>query len=343
MKVKLKDFDPNDLATNTDNIYGLPFTVEDASLVILPVPWEVTVSYSSGTADGPEAVFNASFQVDLYDPFVKNAWRLGVAMESVDKKLKSKSASLRKKAKKYIDTLASGKKPDEKIRKEINAASKDLNAWVKKRSLKFMDQKKTVGLLGGDHSTPFGLILALAEKNKEFAVLQIDAHADLRVAFEGFDYSHASIMYNILQVPQVKKLVQVGIRDYCQAELDIINSNKKVKTFFDRDIKHQQFQGRSWSDICDEIVSTLPDKVYLSIDIDGLDPKLCPNTGTPVPGGFEFEQLLFLFEKLVKSKRKIIGFDLNEVSPGDNEWDANIGARLLYRVANLTLSSQNQK
>src|SRR6185436_4172082 len=202
MKVKLKDFDPNDLATNTDNIYGLPFTVEDASLVILPVPWEVTVSYSSGTADGPEAVFNASFQVDLYDPFVKNAWRLGVAMESVDKKLKSKSASLRKKAKKYIDTLASGKKPDEKIRKEINAASKDLNAWVKKRSLKFMDQKKTVGLLGGDHSTPFGLILALAEKNKEFAVLQIDAHADLRVAFEGFDYSHASIMYNILQVPQ---------------------------------------------------------------------------------------------------------------------------------------------
>ena len=195
-------------------------------------------------------------------------------------------------------------------------------------------------MLGGDHSTPLGLIQALAEKHSSFAILQIDAHADLREAYEGFEFSHASIMYNAIKIPQVKKLVQVGIRDYCEAELDLINSNKKITAFFDRDIKHKQYNGTNWSTICDSIIEMLPDKIYLSIDIDGLDPKLCTHTGTPVPGGFEFEQVVYLVEKLVTSKRKIIGFDLNEVAPGKDEMDANVGARLLYRVANAMLVSR---
>lgn len=341
---KIKNFDPNNIADASGNIYGLPFTVDDASLVIIPVPWEVTVSYSAGTAEGPEAIFNASLQVDLYDPFVKDAWKLGIAMEEINYDIKSKGDTLRDKAETYISMFADGEVPEsnsemQEIRAEIDNASKELNEWVKTQCLKHIDKNKKVALIGGDHSTPLGLITALAERNDSFSILHIDAHADLRIAYEGFEFSHASIMYNALKVPQVNKLVQVGIRDYCEAEVDLINSDNRIETYFDRDIKHQMYQGKSWSMIVDDIIGNLTGDVYLSIDIDGLDPKLCPNTGTPVPGGLEFDQLLFMLEKLVKSGRKIIGFDINEVAPGDNEWDANVGARLLYRVANLCLVS----
>jgi len=84
--------------------------------------------------------------------------------------------------------------------------------------------------------------------------------------------------------------------------------------------------------------------VFLSFDIDGLDPKLCPNTGTPVAGGFEFEQALFLIEQVVRSGRRVIGMDLNEVAPGadGSEWDANVGARMLFRMCNLMAVSHGR-
>jgi agmatinase len=90
------------------------------------------------------------------------------------------------------------------------------------------------------------------------------------------------------------------------------------------------------------MIATLPQKVYVSFDIDALDPKLCPNTGTPVAGGFELEQAFYILEELVKSGRTIIGADINEVAPGENEWDANVGARLLYRLCNLTAKSNHK-
>jgi agmatinase len=222
---------------------------------------------------------------------------------------------------------------------EINLACLELNQWVKNESLKLLKKNKIVALLGGDHSTPLGLMQALAEKYPSYGILHIDAHADLRKAYEGFEYSHASIMYNAIKLPQISHLVQVGIRDYCEAEVNLINNEPRITTFYDREIKHSQFEGKNWSAICDTIIETLPEKVYLSFDIDGLDPKLCPNTGTPVPGGLELEQSIYLVEKLAKSGRTIIGFDLNEVAPGSDEWDANVGARLLYRLANMCLVS----
>lgn len=341
---KIAQFNPNDIGAADNNIFGLPFTPADASLVIIPVPWEVTVSYSAGTVAGPEAIYDASYQVDLYDPFVTDAWKLGVAMQHVSKKVKSTSNKLRKKAEKYIDLYAQGKSADKhpgmkKIKQEIDAACKDLNKWVKKEALKQMDKGKVVALLGGDHSTPLGLIHALAERNDSFGILQIDAHADLRDAYEGFEFSHASIMFNALKVNAVSKLVQVGIRDYCEDEKNIIDQHEKVTTFFDRDIKHRQYEGATWKNICDEIVAKLPELVYLSVDIDGLDPKLCPNTGTPVPGGFEFEQVVYLVQRVVESGKRIIAFDINEVAPGNDEWDANVGARLLYKLSNMCLVS----
>ena len=346
---KIKNFNPNDPGDRKANIFGLPFTTDEAEVVVIPVPWEVTVSYSAGTAKGPQAIFDASFQVDLYEPEIKNAWQAGIAMEKVSKELKSKSDKLRKKAEKYISLLEKGKSPAKDkgmkaIQSEINSACREMNSWVKARSLDYINKNKVVALLGGDHSTPLGLMQALAEKNNSFAILQIDAHADLRDAYEGFEFSHASIMFNAIKIPQVSKLVQVGIRDYCEAEVNVEkNSKGRIKTFYDRDIKHKQYTGKSWTEICDEIIQELPDKIYLSFDIDGLDPKLCPNTGTPVAGGFEAEQVLFLIQKIVGSGKKIIAFDINEVTPGrDDEWDANVGARLLYRIALLAAKS-NEK
>lgn len=338
-------FNPNDIGAADNNIFGLPFTPADASLVIIPVPWEVTVSYSAGTAKGPEAIYDASYQVDLYDPFVKDAWKLGMAMMEVNEEIKSTSKKLRKKAEKYIDLYAAGKtasknKDMKVIKKEIDTACNELNAHIKKTALKQLNKGKVVGLLGGDHSTPLGLMQAMAKKHESFAILQIDAHADLRDAYEGFEFSHASIMFNALKIEQVSKLVQVGIRDYCEDEKNLIEgSNNRIQTFFDHEIKRQQFEGKTWKEICNDIIATLPAQIYLSIDIDGLDPKLCPNTGTPVPGGFEFDQVVYLIQQVVKSNKQIIGFDINEVSPGADEWDANVGARLLYKVANMCLVS----
>jgi agmatinase len=345
---KIASFNPNDIGNSDNNIFGLPFTPEEAELVIIPVPWEVTVSYSAGTADGPEAVYEASYQVDLYDPYVKNAWKLGIAMLPVDKKIRSTSNRLRNQTEKYIDLYAKGKTYEKNklmrtIKAEVDAACAEMNQKVKKQALKWMEQKKTVALLGGDHSTPLGLMQAVAEKYGDFGILQIDAHADLRVAYEGFEYSHASIMHNALQIKQAKSLTQVGIRDYCEDELYYINKDKRITTFFDKDLKQAAYEGKTWKDQCKAIVSKLPSKIYLSIDIDGLDPKLCPHTGTPVPGGLEFEQLVYLIEKVVESGKKIVAFDINEVAPGKDEWDANVGARLLYKISNLCLISNGVK
>lgn len=346
---KIKNFDVNGVGQLNDGMFGLPFTLDECETILIPVPWEVTVSYGGGTAEGPHAILTASYQVDLHDPLLKDAWKRGIGMDTISEEVKTKSQGLRQSAESYIEALANGAKTDDPQLKHtadiIQQGCLWLNTWVKNKALHFIGQGKTVGLIGGDHSTPLGLIQALSETHKHFAILQIDAHADLRDAYEGFEFSHASIMFNALKIQQVDKLVQVGIRDYCKEELDLIeSSNGRIKTFFDRDIKYAHYNGDSWDRICNRIVKELPQDIYLSFDIDGLDPKLCPHTGTPVAGGFETEQILFLLEKIVKSGRRILAFDLNEVAPGPegNEWDANVAARLLYRIANLTAMSQKK-
>jgi agmatinase len=141
-------------------------------------------------------------------------------------------------------------------------------------------------------------------------------------------------------VPQLEKLVQVGIRDYSQGEWEYLNENKgRIKTYFDKDIRTRQYEGETFKQITEEIIDQLPQKVYISFDIDGLDPKLAPNTGTPVQGGFETEQVFYLFDKLNKSGKQIVGFDLNEVSTSETGWDANVGARVLFKLCNLLVSN----
>jgi agmatinase len=217
----------------------------------------------------------------------------------------------------------------------ISEAQNALKENLKNRALDLMKQGKLVGVLGGEHSTPLGLIEAIDAQNKPFGILQIDAHADLRDAYEGFEQSHASIMFNALKnCPNLIKLVQVGIRDIAQSEVDLIeNSNGRISTYFDWTLKEGQFNGETWASQIDAIINDLPENVYISFDIDGLSPELCPNTGTPVAGGFKLEEVTYLFFKLAASGKKLVGFDLNEVAPGkDDDWDANVGARALWNL-----------
>ena len=339
-KEKIDHFNPNGMASG-NQLFGLPFSEEESDIVILPVPWEVTVSYRTGTAKAPLAILEASKQVDLYDPDLQDAWKQGIFLRIVNKQMMKWGKDLRAKAKNYLSYLEEGLEPEEekflrKMRDQINIGSIGLNDWVREEMRSVLLKHKMPGLLGGDHSTPLGLMEALAEVYPEYGILQIDAHCDLRKAYEGFEFSHASIMYNALKIKEITKLVQVGIRDYCQEEIDVIRaSNGRVKTYFDADLKRDIYEGTSWQTLCDSMVNQLPPLVYISFDIDGLDPKLCPNTGTPVAGGLEFEQAVYLILKVVRSGRKIIGFDLNEVAPGTTEWDANVAARMLYKLCNL--------
>jgi agmatinase len=340
----IQSFDPN-APGGSHGLFGLPFPIEHAEVVIVPIPWEVTVSYHTGTAQGPRAVLEASKQVDLFVKDIPDAWKLGIAMQPIPENLVGESNKLRELSAQYIKALEEGTlfNPTDPVLSMINEACENLNIYVKSATQRYLREGKLVGLLGGDHSTPLGFIRALSERYERFGVLQIDAHADLRKAYEGFTYSHASIMYNALKIPAVNRLVQVGIRDYCEEEMQVISrAMGRVVTFFDADIKASQYAGNTWDSICDQIIQQLPDLVYISFDIDGLDPKLCPNTGTPVAGGFEFEQIVYLIKKLVKANKKIIGFDLNEVAPGDNDWDANVGARMLYNLCNWMAVSQKK-
>ncbi|MFN8289465.1 MAG: agmatinase family protein [Chitinophagaceae bacterium] len=345
----LLSHDPNSVSNPENNIFGLPTNEENSRLVILPVPWEVTVSNTAGTARAPEAVFKASFQIDLYDSEMPAAWKEGFFMRNCDKKVLMKSDYLRKEAELYIDYISRGEEVSAnqfmtKTLKEVNEGSAYLNNWIYEQTKVLLQKGKLVGLLGGDHSTPLGFFKAIAEKHGSFGVLQIDAHCDLREAYEGFVYSHASIMFNALkEIPELERLVQVGIRDYSQGEWEYIrNSNFRVITYFDKDIRNRMFEGQSWKTVVEDIVEKLPQKVYISFDIDGLDRKLCPFTGTPVPGGFELEQVFYLFSQVLRSGRNIVGFDLNEVGiGGDTDWDANVGARALFKLCNLLVTSNS--
>lgn len=340
---KIKQFNPNNPADDNSNIFGLPFNEEEASLVIVPLPWEVTVSYGAGTVNSPQAIFDASKQVDLFDPYIKDAWQIGIFMQPINQKWIEKNNELRNKAVQLIALITSGDighvhNEMEEHLKLINRGSFEFKEEIKAHVLSLINNNKIIIGLGGDHSTPLGIIEALATKFESFGILQLDAHCDLREAYEGFEYSHASIMYNALKQKQISKLVQVGIRDYCEEEMNYINNAEgRVVTFFDRDIKKMQYKGTTIDAIHEKIVAELPENIYLSFDVDALDPKLCPNTGTPVAGGFETEEVLCLIEKIIEKGKKIIAFDLNET--GCNEWDANVSSRLLYRISNMVAKS----
>lgn len=336
-------FNPDDVGVRNGNFGGLPLTAETAKVIAIPVPWDVTVSDGDGTSGAPKAILNASPQLDFYDEIIGDeAWKLGPFF--TDCSLLS-NTDMRALAKKYIEWLENGS-PKQNVAEQlinldkINEGCKLMVNIVQGISDYWLKRNKIVCVVGGDHSTPLGLIRALANKYKAFNILHIDAHMDLREAYEGFTYSHASIMHNALKLPAVKKLVQVGVRDFCGSEMNtVINSNGRINSFSAREIQTARHGGVAWYNTVHKITSRLdPDlPVYISFDIDGLEPWLCPHTGTPVPGGLDFEQVFYMLKYIVERGHKIIGFDLTEVS--NDPWDASVGARALYRLSTLAASS----
>jgi agmatinase len=344
----MSTFDPSQTLSSEFGIFGIPVKEEDAKLILLPVPWEVTTSYGKGASNGPRIIREASEQIDLFDLETGKSYEAGYFMREVPEQLEEKNKIMKAKAQELIrmkTEMVDNPTVEKKLLSEVNQACEEMTEWVYQQSKAILAQGKFLGLVGGDHSSPLGAIRAVSEKVKgDFGVLHIDAHADLRVAYQGFRQSHASIMYNVMSSDfKPKKLVQVGIRDFSEDEYGFIQSHpKEIQTFFDLNNKRRQLEGETWAKICKDIVNELPQQVYVSFDIDGLDPALCPNTGTPVAGGLSLSEMFYLFRTLVESGRRIVGFDVNEVSSGENEdseWDGNVGARVLYKLCGWTIKS----
>ncbi len=335
----------SDVGVSNGAYFGLPDDAVSSQVVVIPVPWDVTTSYRDGTSKGPEAIREASVQLDFYDTFINNAWEKLPRTFPFPHQIAALNKQMRPLAKEIIQHLEEGGSENnptirEKIKK-VNHASEELNHWLEQKSTELLAAGKIPVVLGGDHSSPLGLMRALGLKHAEFGILQFDAHADLRIAYEGFEFSHASIMHNALKINAVKKLVQCGIRDLSADEAERAEKDDRIELFHDQQIAEKLFEGENWSQICGHIINRLPQKVYISFDIDALDPALCPDTGTPVPGGMSFNQALYLLRKLHASGKEIIAFDLCETAPGDSEINVITAARLLYQLSILTSDAQN--
>ncbi|MFM8595842.1 MAG: agmatinase family protein [Flavobacteriales bacterium] len=343
-------FDPNGVGIANGNIFGFPYTEQEAELIIIPVPWDATASYGKGTSKGPQAILEASTQLDFYHPELDKAYDTKVFMSPVSQEWLDINDHLCAQGLEYISFLEEhGEELAQKqfghVLDAINDAHRALRENLFERCNSLLKAGKIPCVLGGEHSTPLGLLQALDQHYTDFGILQIDAHADLRDAYEGFEQSHASIMFNALkELKHLTQLTQVGIRDVSEREVQLAAAQQKVTTFYDWQLKNDQYAGQTWAQQCEQIIATLPQNVYISFDIDGLKPELCPHTGTPVAGGFELQEVAYLIFELVKSGRRVIGFDLNEVAPGtEGDWDANVGARALWHLVCATELSRRKQ
>lgn len=343
MEAAGKSFDGS--APPGGGIFGLKDTTETASVVLFAVPWEATTSYGRGTARGPEAIARASVQVDLFHQELGEPWRAGIALVEADDELLHRSKLASDAATIVIDAFARGEGAEQHAvaLAQVNQLSHWLDDHVGGNVAAMMARGKLVGVVGGDHSVAFGSIRAHAHRFPGLGVLQFDAHADLRVAYQGFEGSHASVMHRVVsELGGVARLVSVGVRDLCIEEhLAIDGSGGRVMAFLDDQLARRRFDGEPFGSIARAIAESLPHDVYVSFDIDGLDPALCPHTGTPVPGGLSLHEARAVLRAVVGSGRRIVGFDLNEVAPGPagDEWDANVGARVLYDLIGWALKS----
>lgn len=332
----------SEVAIKNNQLFGLDYPSDQAKIVALNVPWDVTTSYRAGTVNGPQSILEASYQLDLVSPFVAQAWNLPLWTAPLRQDWAELSRQWREISSQYIQFLESGGDISQDPIKAnhlqlINKACLDLADQVTQTVSTYLDNQQAVLTLGGDHAISYGPIKAHSHKYPNLSILHFDAHADLRQAYEDFTHSHASIMYNVMEDLNIHHLVQVGIRDLSPVEMEYSQGHPKITTHLDWSMKNRLAANESWQSLCQEIIKPLSNEVYISFDIDGLDPKLCPNTGTPVPGGLELWQVQYLIETLLKSGRKIVGADLVEVAPNQlnpqDQWDGNVGARCAFLLA----------
>ena len=265
-----------------------PFSeLEQAQYVLLPVPYDKTSTFQKGADKGPQAILDASDSIELYDVVTDNeAYTAGIFTD---------------------DHIYNFDTPEDMVQS------------VYDRVKYFLNQKKTVALLGGEHSISIGAIKAFSEKYHQLSVLQIDAHADLREEYHDSPYNHACVMRRAQEYANV---VQVGIRNVCSEEREYIVPENM---FYAHEIK----KNPNWIDL---IINKLSDYVYLTIDLDGFDPSVVPATGTPLPGGLSWYEVNDLLEKLF-THRKVVAFDVVELCPQQDDKTSDVlAAVLVYRI-----------
>jgi len=336
MRKGYEDYDPNGVGVFNGNFLGLP-KVDDHAISFLAVPYDATVSYSEGTGGGPANILAASAQLDVSIRDLVKPWELGFAWQTLNGTWLDEQPQTRTYVKDVIKTLESGKDLTDSQKAcldYINAQGSALRQTVFEATKAELERGRFPVIVGGEHSVSLGAFEAIATTGK-FGILQLDAHMDLRSSYEGFKYSHASIMYNAIhQIPQLTQLTQVAIRDWCPAEEELTKSiSDRIKVFYDQELSEAKFGGQAFAKTIEPIIATLPDRVWISLDIDGLDPSYCANTGTPVAGGLSFAETLYLCKSVIESGRTIIGLDLVEVAPAPFEYEGSVAARLMYEIA----------
>ena len=328
-----RDYDPDGIGRDNGNFLGLPW-VERPAVRFLAAGFGVTVSYGTGTEGGPDNVLAASRQLDVCLPGLEEPWRAGYAWTSLAVGDEADLAIAREAVDDAIARQAAGLVPDAGALAFVEAVGERMLATVEAAVADALAAGELPVLIGGEHAVSLGALRACA-KTGAFGLLQVDAHMDLRHAYEGLRYSHASVMHNALaELPALERLTQVGIRDYSpQERARIAAEGGRLRTFFDDDLQARVLGGESWRAIVADIVATLPARVWVSFDIDGLRPELCANTGTPVPGGLGFAEAQYLLRAVVASGRAVIGFDVVEVAPAPHEFEGAVAARLAYDFA----------
>jgi len=266
-------------------------SLDTARILVLPVSYEGTVSYGTGTGAGAMAIVDASRNMELYEEETDaEVYKLG------------------------IHTL-----PEFTPRENPGKMMSELYDYSKK----LLELDKFICMLGGEHSVSAPIIQAHNEKYENLSVLQIDAHADLRDEYDGTPHSHASIMARVVKDMRIPS-IQVGIRSISGDEARSLKGDLPTKIFWARDIAGK-------TDWIDEAIDGLTENVYLTIDIDGLDPSIVPTTGTPEPGGLGWYETLTLIRKLAEKKR-VVGMDLVEYSYFENyDSPAFLCSKLVYK------------
>lgn len=340
-------FDPNGAIPDNGNYFGIPLEPQKAALVLISAPWDTTVSVRAGSSYAPDAIIEASRRVDFYEPMAPYSWRKGIATVPIDYSIQDLSHRLRSDAERVIkvhDDLGSTTFDHmvyQRSLRRVNEGSAEVNANIYAQARKWMQRGKIVGLVGGDQSTAYSMIRAAGERHGSIGILHIDSSCDLREAHQGFEHSHASVMHNVLRdFAEVERLVSVGVRAFAPVEWERAQSDSRIKLFTGQQLYSDRFEGVTWKESCDSIVAELPEKVYISLDIDGLTIECSPNTGTVISGGLRFPEVIYLINCVVESGRQIVGFDLTEVVPDmDDKTDAMIASRLLFNLCSLALKN----
>ena len=342
-------FDPNGAIPDNGNYFGIPLEPEEAALVLISAPWDLSLKVRNGSSFAPDAIIEASRSVDFFEPMAPDSWRKGIATVPIDYTIQDMSHRLRSDAERIVKVheKQGGTTFDnlvyERSLRRVNEGFQALNDNIYKQSQTWLSEGKIVGLVGGDQSTAYGHIRAVAEHHGSLGVLHIDSSCNLKSCHQGFEFSHASVMHNILRdVPQVERLVGVGVRAFSPEEWQRAEGDPRVKLFTGQSIWSRHFEGVLWSTICNEIVESLPQNVYVSLDVNGLTVECSPHNGMVVAGGVRFPEVIYLLGKIVDSGRKIVGFDLSEVVPDmDDKTDAAIASRLLYNICSMALKNHD--